>query len=134
MSSQHPLVNKFQAIVLAAATAAGVETPVARAPFAGKIVKVAYIPSTTITGVNTNTRKVSLLNKGGAGTGVTVVATKQFNQNVNAAAFDETILTLSSTAADLVVAEGDILSFKSEAVGTGLADPGGLVLVEISRD
>jgi hypothetical protein len=51
---------------------------------------------------------------------------------VNAVAFDEKAITLSATASDLVVAAGDVLVWVSTAVGgTGLADPGGQVQVEI---
>ena len=52
---------------------------------------------------------------------------------MNAVAFDEKAITLSVTAADLVVAAGDVLAWVSTAVtgGGGLVDPGGLVQVEI---
>jgi hypothetical protein len=72
------------------------------------------------------------VNKGQSGSGSTVVATLAMTSGVNAVAFDELAATLSSTAADKVVAAGDILAWVSTAVGgTGLADPGGLVQIEI---
>lgn len=99
---------------------------------AGAVSAVTYSTVTAITGANTNTRSVSLVNKGQAGAGSTVVATLQFNSGVNTTASDEKTITLSSTAADLVVAAGDVLQWQSTAVGTGIADPGGLVNVTIA--
>jgi hypothetical protein len=93
------------------------------------VTAVSYTTVTAITGANTNTRSVSLVNKGQAGVGTTVIATLQFNSGVNTVAADEKTITLSSTAADLVVASGDVLQWQSTAVGTGIADPGGMVVV-----
>jgi hypothetical protein len=108
-------------------------TVVGEVPFAGTVTAVTYTPDAAITGVNTNTRRVALRNRGQTGVGTTVIADLQFNAGVNAAAFDEVSLTLSATPADLVVAEGDILEWFSDAVATGIADPGGLVSVSIAR-
>jgi hypothetical protein len=99
---------------------------------AGTVSAVTYSTVTAITGANTNTRSVSLVNKGQAGAGTTTIATLQFNSGVNTTASDEKTITLSGTAADLVVAAGDVLQWQSTAVGTGIADPGGLVNVTIA--
>lgn len=107
-------------------------TNVIRVDSAGTVTSVTYAPVTAITGANTNTRSVSLVNMGQTGVGTTVVATIQYNSGVNAAASDENTVTLSGTPANLVVAAGDILQWRSTAVGTGIADPGGLVAVTIS--
>lgn len=120
---------------------ADVETTVCVAPFAGTVTEVTYAPDTAITGANTNSRTVSLINKGAAGSGTASVAALAFTSGVNATAFDEKALTLDTTDAtsdgvyeNRVVAAGDVLAFKSAAVGTGLNDPGGTVKVVISRD
>jgi hypothetical protein len=63
----------------------------------------------------------------------TAVATLALTSGVNLAADRENPLTLSGTPANLTVAAGDVLEFTSVHVGTGIADPGGLVEVEISR-
>ena len=131
----HPRVERFYLPVPAVATAGNTdENPVIKAPFTGVVQLVSYVPKTTITGAATNTRKVSLLNKGQAGAGTTEAAGLQFNNGVNAPAFDEKAITLSGTTADLNVVAGDVLSFKSAAVGTGIVDPGGLLVVELARD
>jgi hypothetical protein len=121
-------------VVAAVAAGSDAEIAVAKAPFDGTVTGVTYVPKSTITGANTDSRTISLLNKGQAGSGTTAVASLALTNGVNATGFDEKALTLSVTAADLVVADGDILSFKSLHVGsTGLADPGGTVFVEFTR-
>jgi hypothetical protein len=100
---------------------------------AGTVAAVSVVPDATITGANTNTRKYELINKGQTGAGSTVVASIQFDSGVNAPGFDSKALTLSATPANLVVADGDVLALVSTSVGTGIADPGALVKVSVSR-
>jgi hypothetical protein len=129
-----PLVRPIEADVPAVSTAGNSDdTVLAHAPFAGTVTAVEYVPESAITGAATNNRTVSLVNKGQAGSGTTVIATLNFASGVNAAANDQKTIPLSGTAADLVVAEGDVLQWRSVAVGTGIADPGGLVRVTVSR-
>jgi len=96
------------------------------------IVSVTYIAQATITGANTNNRTLSVINKGQSGSGTTSVASKNFASGTNATAFDETTITNTATAADLDCASGDVLAFSSVHVGTGIADPGGVVIVTYS--
>ena len=49
------------------------------------------------------------------------------------AAFDEKALTLSATAADLVVAEGDILAAAETVAASGVRPSGYQVAVDIAR-
>ena len=134
MSEKAPFVHTISENVPDVATATDDTKILAEAPFAGTVTGVTYTPDAAITGANTNTRRVALLNKGDDGSGTTIVAELQFNSGVDAVAGDEEAITLSATAANLDVAAGDVLAWESEAVGTGLADPGGLVQVTISRD
>lgn len=101
-------------------------------PRDGTVTAVTYTPVTTITGAATNTRAVSLVNLGQNGAGSTVVATLQFNNGVNAPAGVPKAIPLSGTAANLAVAAGDVLQWQSNAVGTGIADPGGLLVISSS--
>lgn len=134
MADTAPLIRTIEADVPAVAAGSDAENGVGTAPFAGTVSAVSYIPSTVLTGANTDSRTLVLVNKGQAGAGTTVVATKAFTSGVNAPADDETTITLSATAANLVVADGDVLVWQSTHVGsTGLADPGGLAHVEITR-
>src|SRR5688572_17408814 len=104
-----PVVKTETATVEAAAAAADSSGAYVIAPFAGVVTAAAVIAAAALTGANTESRTVQLHNRGQAGSGTTLVASKAFVSGVNAAADDETALTLSATAADLVVAEGDVL-------------------------
>lgn len=102
-------------------------------PFNGVVTEVVYTPTSVLTGADTNSRTLSLYNRGQSGGGTTLVAQKAFTSGVNAAANDETDITKSATAGNLVVTEGDVLDWESLHVGaSGLADPGGLVTVHIA--
>lgn len=133
MPDQAPLVRTLQAQVAAAAVGATTVTEFGEAPFDGTVTRVAYIPSATITGANTNSRTFTVTNQGQAGAGTTNVATLAMTAGVNATGDDARTITLNATAANLVVAQGDVLTFESTSVGTGIADPGGTVIVEITR-
>jgi hypothetical protein len=117
-----------------AAAAADKETKIGEAPFAGTVTRVAVIQDTTLTGANTDSRTLQLFNRGLAGAGTTKVAETAFTAGVNAPADDNTELTVITAASANVVVAGDVLEFKSLHVGgTGLADGGGQVIVEITR-
>lgn len=93
------------------------------------ISSITYIPNTTITGAATNNRTISVVNKGQSGVGTTSIASLNFGNGTNATAYDEKALTNSATAADLDCVAGDVLAFVSTHIGTGIADPGGVVVV-----
>lgn len=119
--------------IAALATAVAGSLVLGEAPFDGSITSVKYIPNAAITGVNTNTRRVAVTNRGAAGAGTTEAAALQFNSGVNGVKWDAKAITLIADPATDVVA-GDVITFDSTAIGTGLADPGGLVIVEVTRD
>lgn len=134
MPDTAPLVNKAQSRVAAVAAGSDLESDIAHAPFAATVTSVTYTPDTVLTGANTDSRTINLVNKGAAGAGTTVVATKAFTAGVNAPVDDDTAITLSVVAGATTVADGDVLAWQSVHVGaTGLADPGGLATVEFTR-
>jgi hypothetical protein len=133
MSALHPLTQQIAIPVPAQGAAASQDLPAIIAPFDGVVTGVSYVPVATITGANTNTRKHSLINKGAAGAGAVEMAALQYNLGVNATAFDEKAITLDATAANKAFVTGDVLNFRSAAVLTGIADPGGVAFVTISR-
>lgn len=135
MATTAPLERTIEATVPGVATAANDDRwAIGRAPFAGTVTAVTYTPEAAITGAATNHRAVRLVNRGQAGTGTTVVAELAFDDGVNATAYDEKTIPLSATAANLVLAEGDILDWFSDAILTGIADPGGLVRIALTRN
>jgi hypothetical protein len=133
MPASSPQAKTIERVVPATATGADAELDLTVVSEAGTVTAVTYTPSTVLTGADTNSRTVVLVNKGAAGSGTTIVATKAYTNGVNAAADVPNAVTLSGTAANLVVAAGDVLVWQSTHVGTGLADPGGLVHIEITR-
>lgn len=132
-TGQQPLVQVLEQRIPPSATAATTPATLGLAKVTGTITSVEYFTDAAITGANTNTRRIDIINKAQNGAGAVVPASKQFNSGVNAVAFDNTDITLSGTPANLDVNEGDVLSCNSVAVGTGLADPGGLLRIKISR-
>lgn len=128
-----PLSLYPAATLPAVATGTDADVAVFIAPFDCTVSAVTYTPNATITGADTNSRTLNLRNKGLTGGGSTVVASKAFTVGVNATAYDETTITLSGTAANLDLVAGDVLALQSDSVGTGLADPGGLLRVSVTR-
>jgi hypothetical protein len=134
MSGRAPHVHKLTADVPAVAQGSTASTAILEAPYAGVVTAVTYTPVANITGADTNTRTFTLVNKGADGNGTTVIATRAMTDGVNATDFNEDALTLSVVEGATTVAEGDILAWVSTHSATGIADPGGLVQIEITRD
>ena len=104
-----------------------------RAPFAGTVTAVTYIPVASKSGAAVaNSRTLNLYNRGAAGTGTTLVATLPLLSGTDLVDNVPKSLTLSS-AASLVVASGDVLEWESLHMSSGMTDPGGKVLVTVSR-
>lgn len=133
-SGAAPLRKNITADHDAIAAGADGSTTVGEAPHAGTVTRAAYIPTTAVTGANTDTRTITLVNRGQAGAGTTVVATLALTSGVNVSADDAKDMTLSAVAGATTVAEGDVLELVSTHAGNGLADPGGSASVTVSRD
>lgn len=126
--------QKLRTTVAAVSAAATADQVIGEVDTAGRVTGVSYIPEAAVTGAaSPNSRTFTLVNKGQDGAGTTNIATLALTSGVNLAAFDEKQITLNSTASNLVVAAGDTLLWVSTAVtgAGGLADPGGVVEVEI---
>ncbi|MGA5635074.1 hypothetical protein [Streptomyces lydicamycinicus] len=135
MGDTAPFVRVIEADVPAVGTAGNDDdTVIFQAPFDCTVTTVEYVPEAAITGADTNSRTLSLVNKGQAGSGSTTVATLALTSGVNATAYNERAVTLSGTAANLVLTAGDTVQWRSVHVGTGITDPGGLVRVTLSRN
>jgi hypothetical protein len=133
MSDRAPLVVTIKETTDPVAAGNDQTTVIDEARFAGTVTAVAYIPLAGINGANTNSRTISVINKGGAGAGSAVAATLALVSGTNLAADRENALPLSGTPANFVVAEHDVLEFTSAHVGAGIADPGGEIRVTLSR-
>jgi len=133
MPDTAPLVETLTAIDPGFAITVDDTIAIGEAPFAGTVTAVTFTGDAAITGAATNHRALRLINKGQAGVGTAIVAELAFDNGINLVAFDEKVIPLSATPANLVVAAGDQLALFSEAVGTGLVDPGGTISVDITR-
>lgn len=98
-------------------------TPLAKAV----ITKVVFVPSSAITADGTNFSTYTLTNKV-AGAGSTAVASRAWSATNSVASTPET-MTLSGTAANLLVGAGDNLEVVKTHGGTGLVIPDGLLVI-----
>ena len=82
---------------------------------------------TTVTASDTNNFAIALVNTGLLGSGTTAMtSTLTFNRTTgNLTALNPVALTLSTTAANLLVAAGEVVTLKKTENGTGLALPNG---------
>lgn len=134
MPEQSPFAQTLENNVAAVAANADADQIIGEAPFDGTVTEVTYTPEANITGDDTETRVLTIVNKGADGNGTTVIATLDFETGVNATDFNESAFTLSVVTDATDVTEGDVLAFVSTHGGsTGLADPGGAVRVKIAR-
>lgn len=134
MPDSAPLTRTLEATVPAQATAATTQDQVVgEAPFAGTVTAASITPEAASAADATNNRTWSLINKGSAGLGTTVIATHQTTTGGALVAFDEKALTLSVVANATTVAAGDILVIAETVTGTGQAHSGYQVAVEITR-
>jgi hypothetical protein len=112
-----------------AAATATLATTLRTAPAHLKISSVEYIPDADITGVATNSLTLELRNRGPDGSINVLVAQLAMVAGTNASrriARDIPRITANGIP---VVLEGDQLEWQSVKVGSGLLDPGGVVLV-----
>ena len=91
------------------------------APFSARIRKVALFFAADVTGQNTNTFNLNLVNRGTDGTGTTVLASRSYTAGVNESAYVESVLYEPTNG--LSVSAGTVLDLERELVGTGMDSP-----------
>lgn len=136
MADTAPLQRTLEEDVPAQGTANTVQDYViGEAPFAGVVSEVTIVPEAAVTANATNYRTFRVVNKGQAGAGTTVVATFATDTVTtdDLAAFDEKTIPLSGTAANLVVAAGDVLVADETVAASGVAHGGYHIKVTIDR-
>lgn len=102
---------------------------VGRVPFRAVVTAVKFIADAAVTGATGDAPTLTLKNRGAAGAGTTAVAAKAFITGEDMVAFAPEDITVSATAADLLVAEGDVLSIDKTVAGSGTVIPAGTVVV-----
>lgn len=140
-----PFVYRMEMDVTSLAGSADFSAPVGRAPFAATVSLIEYVPANTqaaATNVAATVRTFVCYNRGqGAGTGTTAMGKGALTSlSASQTAFGTGLLanvasTLPlTTTALLTVAAGDIIGWESSHSGaTGGVDPGGKVIVTLSR-
>lgn len=73
-----------------------------------------------VTGADTNSVTLALRNLGTAGSGTVDIATLALTSGVNMGADTPKVIPLSATKADLLVAAGEVLTFRQVKVGNGM--------------
>lgn len=117
-----------QAYLPAQATAGTVDNwPVFRAQFDIQVTAAVFVPSAAITANGTNYSDYTLT-RYTAGASGTTVATRSWAATNSVAETPES-MTLSGTAANLLLSSGDTLSVVKSVGGTGLVIPDGLLVV-----
>lgn len=134
MSEKSPLRQTISIPVEPVSTAGNdLATVICAAPFDGTVASVTYTPIDDVTGANTNTRKVAVVNADDDGEGTTEVAAVQFDSGVDAEKFVALPIALADDEEDVAFLAGDVLVWSSTAIATGMADPGGTVTVTLAR-
>ncbi len=125
------ILNTVKAAVAAVAAGSDGFSLIGRVTAAGKVASVTFYPNAAATGAVTDNRRYRLYNRT-SGAGTTLIADLTLVNGVNLVAKTAKAITLTVTVADLSVAAGDLLEWKSDHGGAGLADPGGIVEVVIT--
>lgn len=111
-----------------AAADATADHPVFRAPFACKVRGVKFVPGATLTGADTNSCYLRVINRGADGLGTTALGSTYFSSGTNATGGDAS--NLYAPASPLAIAQDVVLAIQREKIGGGLATPDLFVEVE----
>ena len=111
-----------------AAADATLDHVIFRAPFACKVRKVSIMFGATLTGADTNSANLNLINRGADGLGTTELANRDYASGTNDTAYVKR--DHYAPASPLAVAQGVVLTMQREKIGTGLATPDIHVQVE----
>jgi hypothetical protein len=96
--------------------------------FNATVTGVKFVPNAAITHDATNFSTYTLTNKG-TGAGTTSMATRAWSATDSVADTPES-MTLSGTAANLLVTSGDAVSMVKTHGGTGLVIPAGVLVIQ----
>lgn len=102
-----------------------------RVPFKSRLKSLKYIPLTDVVGADTNSANLNVDNQDHATPNTEIANLDMTAAGGTITGGDGKAFTLSSTSADLDLAEGDVLRFEREKVGTGLATAAGCIVIEL---
>lgn len=99
-----------------------------RAPFACKVRKVRLVPGDALTGADTNSCYLKVINRGSDGQGSTVLGSTYFSSGTSLVGGDS--YNLYAPADPLAIAQDVVLAVQRTKIGGGLATPDIFVEVE----
>jgi hypothetical protein len=118
--------------VPAASASQNKSTDMVTAPKSGSVQSVSYNPVSRITGQDTNSRTLTLVNRGTpSNPKYTPIATLPLTAGVVLEPQQANTIPLTS---QVTFAQGDVIDWDSDAVGSGIADPGGVVSADVRLD
>ncbi len=121
--------HTFRTYIAGAATGTDDEWAIVILPNNAKVTGVKWIPNAAITANGTVYSTLTVINKA-AGAGTTSVATRSWAAT-DSVAFTPESMTLSGTAANLLVSAGQLLTIAKTHASTGLTLPDGTVEVTV---
>lgn len=96
------------------------------------IKQAGFIPDEAHTGADTNNMALQFKSKTSAGAAnKNITAVKTYSSGVDMTKFVKDALVVSSTAADVIVKDGESVTLDKTENGSGLALPAGLAVLEI---
>jgi hypothetical protein len=111
----------FSFVIPATAAGTAYEQPLIKFPFQALVTEIVFVPGAAMTANASNFCTLTLRNRT-TGAGTVSFGNRAWSATNSVATTPET-LTLSSTASDLFVALGDVLTAHVTHTGTGLALP-----------
>lgn len=132
-----PLVKSYELDVTSLTTSGNLNA-IAAGPmtFAGSVTGVRYVPNGSLAGgIDVNHRMLRLFNRSVAGTGTLSMAILDLSSaNPSGTLVDNVPSSFSlTTSAGLLFTVGDVLEYVSSMSATGLSDPGGRLIIDVTR-
>jgi hypothetical protein len=112
----------------AAATATEI-VPIFEAPVGAKIEKVIFRPGAAVSGADTNTTHLNVIDMGTGGAGTTELGNYDLTSGNDLTAGERK--ELYAPATPLSVSQNNLIGLQFQKVGNGLAVPAGSVIVEL---
>lgn len=128
ISGNHTL--RIQVPVAMAAAGTDDETVGVVVPFNCTVTAVRWVPAAAVTANGTNYTTVGLRNRKADASGAALPATRSYAAT-NSVAFVPESMTLSATAADLLLAAGDVLTLQRLHTASGVVVPAGSIDVSV---
>lgn len=119
---------QMEANAPAVGTTAANAVVVGQSRYTATVSSVQYVPAAGVTGVVTNNRTLTLLNRK-TGAGTTTIASIALTSGTD---LTDNVAKTIPLATGINIEVDDMLEWASDPVSGGLAEPGGLVIVQLA--